>query len=126
MKDLMLKTATAVVALGLFAAPVALTVAAQPAQAQSQEFSDQQLEAFVVALDDIMVISGQLREQAEQASSQEEVEQLRQNANQQMVDAIQRAGLDVETYNEISNAMRTDAQLAEEIQEKQSELNGNQ
>lgn len=126
MKNLISKTATAMVALGLVAAPAALTVGSQPAQAQSQQFSEQQLEAFVVSLEEIRMISGRLQEQAQNASSQEEVEQLRQQANDQMVDAIQRAGLDVETYNAIAQEMRTDEQLAQEIQEIQNDMNGGQ
>lgn len=124
--DRIAKLPAVLMILGLMAAPVALTVGGPAAHAQSQEFSEQQLEAFVASLDEISAISRRMQQEINEAEDPEQVEKIRSDANQQMVQAIRQAGLDVETYNEISRTMRTDEQLAEQIQEIQKEANGSQ
>lgn len=118
--------AAAFAILALIGAPAVLSLGDQAAHAQSQQFSDQQLEGFVVAQDEIRAISGELQQQMNEADNPEQVEQLREEANQKMVHAVRRAGLDVETYNEIASAMRNDQQLAEQIQDIQNDMNGGQ
>ncbi len=109
----------AFVALALVAAPAGITLAPHAAAAQSQQFSEQQLASFVTALDEIGQISGRMQQQVNQAEDPEQVQQIRREANDEMVKAVRDAGLDVETYNEISRGMRNDERLAERIQEMQ-------
>jgi len=121
-KMLLARVPAAFAALALFAAPAAMTVAPQPAAAQSQQFTDQQLQSFAVAADEIAQIASRMQERINQAENPEQAQQIRNEANQEMVHAVRRAGLDVETYNEISRATREDEELAERVQDIQESL----
>ncbi len=112
----------AFVALALFAAPAALTVSPQPAAAQDRQFSDRQIQGFAAAAEEISQIANRMQQRINETEDPEQAQQIRNDANQEMVHAVRRTGLDVETYNEISEAIRNDAQLAERIQEIQESL----
>jgi len=110
----------AFVALALVAAPAGIALAPQAAEAQSQQFTEQQLTSFVAARDEITEISGRMQQQVDQAENPEQVQKIRREANDEMVQAVRDAGLEVETYTDISRAMRQDEQLAERIDDIQA------
>ncbi|TVQ82285.1 MAG: DUF4168 domain-containing protein [Micavibrio sp.] len=77
-------------------------------QHQQPQISEHHLEAFIAAEQDVRTLQMQFQQQAGTVSSQEEMQQLQQQAHTQMAQAIESNGLDVDTYNTIANAVQTD------------------
>ncbi|QGM21439.1 DUF4168 domain-containing protein [Spiribacter sp. 2438] len=88
------------------------------AVAQETDFSDQQLDQFVSAQDDVMDIRDEYVQRIEATDDRDEAMALEQEANQMMVEAVEDTGLTVETYSEIAQAASQDMELAERIQAK--------
>ena len=86
--------------------------------AQETDFSDQQLDQFVSAQDDVMDIRDEYVQRIEATDDRDEAMALEQEANQMMVEAVEDTGLTVETYSEIAQAASQDMELAERIQAK--------
>jgi hypothetical protein len=102
----------------LRAAGLALAVSGSAwAQAQS-EFSDQQLESFVVAA---IAIDGVIREwnpRIQAAENEEQAAQLREEANAELLETISKAeGITIDEYQEIGQAAQNDPELAARINE---------
>lgn len=102
------------------AAALALALAASgPAWAQAQtEFSDQQLESFVVAA---LAVDDLIREwnpRIKAAENDEHAAQLREEANAALLETITKAdGITVEEYQNIGRAAQSDPDLAARINE---------
>jgi hypothetical protein len=111
----------------LIAAALALGLAASgPAWAQAQtEFSDQQLESFVVAA---VAVDGLIREwnpRIQAAENEEQAAQLREEANAALLETISETdGITIEQYQEIGQAARADPELAARINEIYQEKAG--
>jgi hypothetical protein len=84
--------------------------AAQP-QLTSQDVSDEELEQFVDAYEDVEVIRIELGKKMANAQDPNVANQLQQEANKKMVAAVQNNGLDPDRYNALSSAVSTDKQL---------------
>jgi Domain of unknown function (DUF4168) len=104
----------------LCAAGLALALAASGsawAQAQS-EFSDQQLQSFVVAA---IAIDGVIREwnpRIQAAENEEQAAQLREEANAELLETISKTeGITIDEYQEIGQAAQNDPELAARINE---------
>ena len=94
-------------------------VAADRAWAQAapgMEIGDQQLRAFAAAALEVQEIGREWQEAAQAAGSEAEVETLRDQAQNQMVEAVEGEGLSVDDYNAIVVAAETDPELAARIQ----------
>lgn len=96
----------------------ALLTFSMGAVAQETDFSDQQLDQFVSAQDDVMDIRDEYVQRIEATDDRDEAMALEQEANQMMVEAVEDTGLTVETYSEIAQAASQDMELAERIQAK--------
>ena len=91
---------------------------AAPATAAESEYSDDKLRAFVAAAVMIGDMSSEWREKIEAAPSEEEANQLREQAGQELAAAIDAADdITLEEYNDISVAARADPELATRIRE---------
>ncbi|NCC22961.1 MAG: DUF4168 domain-containing protein [Alphaproteobacteria bacterium] len=116
LKNKILMAATAV---GLLSAGGAATVAnAQdsyiPPQGQQQQqmnVTDAQLQEFAKAQAAVSQIQAQFQNQAANITTQEEMTALQQQANQQMVQAIEQTDLNVEQYNLIASAVQTNPEV---------------
>lgn len=97
--------------------PPAQTHQAPGGQATATDFSDQQLEQFADSYLDILDIQQDFTQRLEQTEQPEQAQQLQQEANQEMVQAIEDNGLDVQEYTEIARAMDTDPQLRQQVVE---------
>ncbi|GEK72776.1 MULTISPECIES: DUF4168 domain-containing protein [Halomonas] len=86
------------------------------AQAATQNFSDAQLQKFADASEEIAVISQDYTQQLQNAEGEEAQQQVRQEANDQMVEAVQNSGLEVETFNAIGQAIQQDPELMQRVQ----------
>ncbi|MGH6895444.1 MAG: DUF4168 domain-containing protein [Geminicoccaceae bacterium] len=104
----------------LSAAVLALALAASgPAWAQAQaEFTDQQLESFVVAAVAVDQLIRQWNPRIQGAENEEHAAQLREQANAELVETITRTeGMTIEQYQEIGQAAQSDPALAARINE---------
>lgn len=113
---------TTAMAIGLFSvAGAADTANAQdgsympPQEQQTQaDVSNGELEEFARAQMAISEIQAQYQNQVANVETQEEMTSLQQQANEQMVQAIEETELSVEEYNQIANAIQADPQLQEQ------------
>lgn len=110
--------AAAMMTTGLASAPVLAQESADSgsqAQAPAQNFSDDQLQQFADASQDIAMISQDYTEQLQNASDEGEQQEIRQQANDEMVQAVQESGMSVEQFNSIGQAIQQDPQLMQRV-----------
>lgn len=110
---------------------VAASLSLLPAQSQqpppsqpqltSKDVSDEDLEQFVDAYDDVEVIRIELGKKMANAQDPNVANQLQQEANKEMVAAVQDNGLDPQQYNALSSAVSNDKQLMERFQDVRKE-----
>lgn len=87
----------------------------QSQQAAAPDFDDAELQKFVAAQEGINDIRDEYMEKIESAGDQEEAQTLQQEANEEMIGAIEAEDLSVETYNEIATAYNSDPETRERI-----------
>jgi len=85
--------------------------------AQSQQFSDEEVKAFVAARDSVIEISQEWEERIQNAESQEEMNSLQQASQEEMVKAVRSEGLSVNDYNMMVDAARSNPDLQHRINE---------
>lgn len=112
---------TVILALAAGFAPVQ----AQQTQEQTQspavpEVDDATLRAFAQASLDVEEVISKWKPLIEQAGD-DEVEQLRNQANQEMVHAVQSNGLEIDAYNEIYQLAQVNPEVATTIQRYRQE-----
>ncbi|MCE8016282.1 DUF4168 domain-containing protein [Halomonas sp. MCCC 1A17488] len=92
--------------------------AGQPqAQAPAQDFSDDQLQQFADASQEIAVISQEYTERLHAAEDEQSQQEVRMEANDKMVEVVEDNGLDVDTFNAIGHAIQQDPELMQRVQE---------
>ncbi|BAU57994.2 hypothetical protein HH1059_12860 [Halorhodospira halochloris] len=89
-----------------------------PPEPQRSTFSDQQIERFVDAYLEIIEIQEDYTSDIQQADGGEQARELQEQANDDMVRAIEDNGLSVPEYSEIANAMDMDPDLRDEVSAK--------
>ncbi|RUO30954.1 hypothetical protein CWE12_06865 [Aliidiomarina sedimenti] len=97
----------------------------QQAQQQMEEMAsepvtDEQLEQFADALDEIERINDEFVAELEEAENQEEAQELQIAAQSEMVEAVENSGLSVEEYNAIAYRMQNDPEIQERIEDLRS------
>ncbi len=108
-----LRTIAASAAVSLFVAPA---VAQEPGPAaESVTVTEEHLRGFARAVIDLSRIQQELAPRIQAADSDEQ-ESIRRQAAERMTAAVQRQGLDPQTFNAISQAAEQDEQLVEKIQ----------
>lgn len=90
---------------------------AQSTGQQSTDFSDEKIESFVDARERVVEISRKWEERLNNTESQEELNSLQQEAQQEMVEAVRDEGISVNDYNMIVDATQTDPALRERVNE---------
>ncbi|WP_111414739.1 DUF4168 domain-containing protein [Billgrantia lactosivorans] len=92
--------------------------AGQPqAQAPAQDFSEDQLQQFADASQEIAVISQDYTERLHEAEDEQSQQEVRMEANDKMVEVVEDNGLDVDTFNAIGQAIQQDPELMQRVQE---------
>lgn len=90
-----------------------------PAGAQEQtpapQVDDATVEKFVVAYADVRDLQQKFSKKLETVESQEEAQALQQEAQQEMISAVEEAGLNVADYNQVVSAMEQNPQLRDDI-----------
>jgi GTP1/Obg family GTP-binding protein len=96
-----------------------VTVLAQAPPPQSQpeqiQVSDQQLQQFATAQAGISEVQEEFSAQLQQVEDPDKAQTLREQANEQMIQAVQDAGLDVESFNQIAMAVQNDQALQQRL-----------
>lgn len=111
-------TATALMALGIAAAPVAASATGMLTLIQAQQtFSDEELHSFASAVVSVQDISQDWQNRMASAESEQELAEMQDAANQDMVQAVEAEGISVEQYNEIHAAAQTDEALYQQLVE---------
>lgn len=90
---------------------------AQSSQQQSTEFSEQQLETFIDAREQVIQISRKWQDRLNNAESQDELAEAQNAAQEEMVNAVRDQGLSVEDYNLIAEAAQQDPELMDQLNE---------
>lgn len=85
-------------------------------QGAAQNFSDDQLQQFADASQNIASISQDYTEQLQNASGDEQQQEIRQQANEEMVEAVQDSGMSVEEFNSVGQAIQQNPQLMQRVQ----------
>ncbi len=86
-------------------------------QQQGAEVSDEDLEKYAKAETKVDDIREDFSEQLQEAEDQEKAQKLQQQAQEKMVSAVEDAGLDVTTYNQIASQVQMDDSLRERLEE---------
>ncbi|MCG6657752.1 DUF4168 domain-containing protein [Halomonas campisalis] len=86
------------------------------AAAPAQDFSDDQLQQFADASQEIAVISQEYTERLHAAEDEQAQNEVRMEANDKMVEVVEDSGLDVDTFNAIGHAIQQDPELMQRVQ----------
>ncbi|MFO7929773.1 MAG: DUF4168 domain-containing protein [Thermodesulfobacteriota bacterium] len=89
----------------------------QGEQKTADDFEDSDLENFASAQGEVDEIRSEYSDELSGVEDTEKARELQDKYAEQMVDAIEEQGLDVQTYNDISMAMQNDSELREKIEE---------
>lgn len=88
---------------------------AAPAEVPT-DFSDNQLQKFASVQGDLEQIRNDYSGRLESTEDADKAAELQQEASQKMVQVVQDAGMDVETYSNIALALQSDPQLREKVE----------
>lgn len=94
---------------------------AQQQAPQAEDFSDQQLQNFASASQEIAGISQNYTQQLQDAEGSDQQQSIREEANQRMVEAVQDSGLEVEQFNRIGQAVQNDPEMMQRVQQMAQE-----
>lgn len=86
-----------------------------PTQQSQVEFAENDLQMFASVQGDLDNIRTEYTAKLEAASDQEQAAELQQEASQMMIQAVEAAGMDVETYNEIALALQSNPELRDRV-----------
>ncbi|SDM21853.1 protein of unknown function [Franzmannia pantelleriensis] len=114
-----LLTAGLMSAQAAFAQDPAQDPAAAPEQqaVPAQDFSDQELQQFADASQEIAMISQEYTERLQGAEDEATQQEVRMEANDRMVEVVEDSGLDVDTFNAIGHTIQQDPEMMQRVQE---------
>jgi len=84
-------------------------------QQQQQDFSDEELDQFNDARKAVEEVRNEYAGKLQGVEDADKARELQTEASQKMAEEVRDAGLDVETYNAIAMAMRTDPELRQRL-----------
>lgn len=119
----------ALLATGLMASTANAQQTQDPAQdpmatqqaAPAQDFSDEQLQQFADASQEIAVISQEFTQRLQEAEDEAAQQEVREEANDRMIQVVEDSGLDVDTFNAIGQSIQQDPEMMQRVQEMASE-----
>ena len=86
------------------------------------EVSDAQLDKVAMAYLEITEIREGFQESLAGVSDPEKAQQMQEQAGQEMVQAVENNGLDVQTYNQVMEAAQVDEQLREQLMTRMEQM----
>lgn len=102
---------------GLLAAALFALSPAVPAQEGDGEFSEGQLESFMMARAEVREIQADYSSRLQEVDDDQKVAELQAQAQEEMVQAVQGEDLTVEEFNEIARKANSDPEFNERLQE---------
>ncbi len=90
---------------------------AMPGYESGVQVTDTELMQFADAMQAVNDIRDQYSQRIEGAQSQDQAQQLQQEAGQRMTIAVQESGMTVDQYNEIAVALQGDPQLMQRLEQ---------
>lgn len=87
-----------------------------PAAQQQQSYGEDELKSYASARLEVQRLNQTYQPQIRAAGSPQKQQQIQQQALQKMASAVRAQGLSVEKYNEISQAVQANPQLASQVQ----------
>lgn len=90
-------------------------------QAPERDFSDQQLQQFADASQEIAVISQEYTQRLQAAEDEQAQQDVRAEANDKMIEIVENSGLNVETFNAIGQAIQQNPEMMQRVQEMASQ-----
>jgi GTP1/Obg family GTP-binding protein len=119
-----MKTKTTIVAAMLLSLGLLASVSANAQQegaanaaAPSIEISNQQLQQFANASEEVVTLSQEYTQQLHTTEDEAAQRAIQEEANEKMIDAVESNGLDVDTFNIIGQAIQTNPELMQRVQE---------
>jgi len=100
---------------GVMAAPQDAMQQQQATEAQA--ISDEMLEKFVVAMDEVRAVSDKYAEEFQNAEDADQAQEIQQKAQEEMVAAVSDSGLSPEEYNTIVQRVQQDEELRARLEE---------
>lgn len=88
----------------------------QGAPAAQTDVSDDKLQTYAEAEQKVQEIRDEFQQQMPEAETPEDAQALQQEAQQEMVSAVEDAGLTVEEYNQLASLMQTNPELRERME----------
>ncbi len=110
-----------VVALAAAFAPAAVAQQATPQPnmeapaAAVEQPTDEELRTFASAALEVREIGAEWQPKITEAGSEEQAAEIQTQARDEMVEAVEQKGLSVERYNEITQQVRSNPELAEKV-----------
>lgn len=90
--------------------------AVQLAQSQQGTVSEQEIRTYAAAVTEVRELSAEWQQRIQQdAKSDQDLQQMRRQANQEMVQAIRDEGLSVEDYNRITQISAENPEISKKI-----------
>lgn len=86
-----------------------------PQEQQAAPVSEAKLDQFVAALNEVHSIRNEAAQELEATTDPQDAQEVQQKAQQQMIEAVEEAGLTIEEYNQIATMMSSDPELQERI-----------
>lgn len=86
-----------------------------------QDFSDDQLQQFADASQEIAVVSQEYTQRLQDAEDEAAQQEVRTEANDRMIEVVEDSGLDVDTFNAIGQSIQQDPEMMQRVQEMASQ-----
>ncbi len=87
-------------------------------EAPDVDLSEEDIDTFVAAFVAVQEVREDFADRLQDAEDESEAQSMQQEAQDEMVSAVEDAGMDVEQYNEVAMALQNDPELMQEVQER--------
>ncbi|MBS3800053.1 MAG: DUF4168 domain-containing protein [Thioalkalivibrio sp.] len=87
-------------------------------QTPDVDLSEEQIDTFVSAFVAVQEVRNDFSERLQEAEGESEAQSMQQEAQDEMVQAVEDSGMTVEEYNEVAMALQNDPELMQEVQER--------
>ncbi|WP_018141928.1 MULTISPECIES: DUF4168 domain-containing protein [unclassified Thioalkalivibrio] len=87
-------------------------------EAPEVDLSEEDIDTFVSAFVAVQEVREDFADRLQGAEDETEAQSMQQEAQDEMVSAVEDAGMSVEEYNEVAMALQNDPELMQEVQER--------
>lgn len=87
-------------------------------EAPEVDLSEEDIDTFVTAFVAVQEVREDFADRLQNAEDETEAQSMQQEAQDEMVSAVEDSGMSVEEYNEVAMALQNDPELMQEVQER--------